>query len=841
MYQPLLVISGPPGLDLQHAIGEAVDHLAEACRTQPKYVNFAFGEALPWALTDPRGVLVVRDLQSLTADALGAFESLARTLRATSTICVCGVALPLPPRSRDAFVATMDRLTRDGLVSRLNLRPLSRAQLGEFIAGELDATLERDTLSSLWHLTRGWPATTSSVLGSYRRGGLIRTVDRKAYLKGALPAQHLEVSRLATSVQRMGTDVWRVAKALAVLGPLGDATPRLIAQALELTEPEVLQLLSRLEEAGVVKYRRAERSWLFRLPLLATCVTELSGPYERRRLAQIAIAALWKGTAICSDPWYLPDQLVAAGAMVDQERARKELLYNAGRIALTDGGRAATWLRAAAELTQDAAERAEILLTHARTCLSRGDAARALESSATLLASTGDAAVLRDLPDAVFVHLAALHRSGESSALEAIAQGDRWPWPTSAVDQAVARAFALALLGRWQESIDLLGDVRHSGLPASTKDRVDHLLACSELWLGSSSRFTEALTTLPTRAAADVPAAGEINDRVGALLVLAELGQADRLLSGTGSHAFQLDLACRSIAATYRGDIDEALASTQRSIATSSPAGCDPTQTAMYQLASVLQLYRGRLTRARELITAAHKRGPALPHLLAIAEAGHDLVLGKVRQARIVLEDALHEAGQQGVLARTEGLWILLADIALHTGQTPLLPGYLGAIENVSRRMGTELAEINRLTLHALVGGEPSSAQAAITLIRRRNQPLEQVVVLQRLVRYGVADPALLGEAYSLLGEMNALLSRSSVRTLMRRHNIAVPGRQQALAEGEHLLAVLVAESLSNKQIATVLGSSEKSVESRLSRLFAKTGYQSRVELATSVLTGQFC
>ena len=47
-------------------------------------------------------------------------------------------------------------------------------------------------------------------------------------------------------------------------------------------------------------------------------------------------------------------------------------------------------------------------------------------------------------------------------------------------------------------------------------------------------------------------------------------------------------------------------------------------------------------------------------------------------------------------------------------------------------------------------------------------------------------------------------------------------------------------DGLGNRQIATVLGTSEKSVEGRLSRLFARAGYRSRVELATAVLTGQF-
>jgi DNA-binding NarL/FixJ family response regulator len=91
--------------------------------------------------------------------------------------------------------------------------------------------------------------------------------------------------------------------------------------------------------------------------------------------------------------------------------------------------------------------------------------------------------------------------------------------------------------------------------------------------------------------------------------------------------------------------------------------------------------------------------------------------------------------------------------------------------------------------------------------------------------------------AYEMVEGLDALLCRSWLRTLMRDRGLAVPGRRQTLAENERLLA---ADGLTNKQLATVLQASEKSVESRLSRLFTRSGYQSRVELATVVHTGEY-
>ncbi|MFD8498776.1 helix-turn-helix transcriptional regulator [Amycolatopsis sp. NPDC059657] len=768
-------------------------------------------------------------------ESLAALESLVRKLQGTTSVCVCVLPLPLPPHARTAFAEAYGRLSQDGLVRHVNLRPLSPRQLDTFIAGAIEATLEPVALTRLWKQTRGWPATAGTVIESFHECGLARIVDRRAYLRRGFPRRWPNTDLPVQWIRRMGPEYWRAAKAIAVVGPLGEAAPRLVAEAMGIPEGEAIRLLTQLDRAGVLKLHRAERAWRFRLPLVASCLEELLGPYERRKLAQIAVSALWQGTARCADPYYLPDQLVNAGAMVDKNRARNELLTSAGRVAVRGSVRAIPWLRAAAELTGDRVDRVGILLTHAWTCLVRGEAALALESSDTVLKSYAREIPDGMVPDVLFVHLTAMHQAGETCTLEKIAQGEWWPWPGTALEQAVARAYTLSLLGRWQETLALLSP---ETTPA-THD-VETIRATAELWLGGTAGFDRLVAVLPGRFKAGESPCQEVSDRAGALLVLAERDRAERLAAGVHGSPVQLDLPGQSLLAVYHGRIDEALDLAHKSIATSAPHGCNHVQTAMYQIAAVLQLFRGRLARARDLIATARTRQPTLPHLLALAEARYGLVFGEIESAESILTSALERAEENGVLARTEGLWIMLADIALHTGRTEDLPGYLRKVDHVATRMGTELAEIDRLTLRALVESDHASAQAAIRLAERRGQPLEQFVVLQRLVRYGVAEPGLLAEAYALLGDMNALLSRASTRNLMRVHGVAIPGRQEAVAENERLLAVLVTEGLSNKQIANALGSSEKSVEGRLSRLFSRTGYQSRVELATAMLTGQF-
>ncbi len=849
---PLLVLSGPPGMDLDSAIEEILAHCNSAYPNQIRIVNLSFSDPRPqFPLPDhllvrgasrptPATVLLVRDGHKVHAESLATLEKLVRQLRGTTSTCVCVVALPLPPHTRAMFAAAFDRLSRDGLVRHVTLRPLSPRQLGTFIAGKIEAVLEPAALAGLWEATRGWPAAAGAVIETFHECGMIRMVDRRAYLTRGFGQRWPNTEPPVRWIRRMGTDIWRAAKAAAVLTPLGEAMPWLIAEAMEISPAEAAHLLARLELAGVLKYRQAQRAWRFRLPLVASCLEELLGPYEQRRLAQVAVTALWNGSARCADAHYLPDQLVRAGAMVDRERARNELLTHAGRVAVCSSTRAIPWLRAAADLTTDPAERVGILLTHTKTCLVRGAAVLALESSDTVLKSYAREIPAGQLLDVLFVHLNAVHRAGETCTLEKIVRDGWWPWPGTSLEQTVTRAYALSLLGRWAEARDLMDAARGDQDLSPAGHHAEVISAVAELWLGVTAGFDRLISALSGRLQNGESPFQEVNQHAGTLLVLAERDRAEELIGGIDGAPVQLDLPGRSLVAVYHGRIDEALDLAHKSIATSAPHGCDHVQTAMYQIAAVLQLFRGKLARARELIMTARTRQPTLPHLLAIPEARYELVFGEIARAEVILESALDRASEEGVLARTEGLWIMLADIALHHGHGDRLPGYLREVDRVADRMGTELAEIDRLTLRALVESDPASARAALELTTRRQQPLERVVVVHRLVRYGIADPALLAETYALLGEMNALLSRASTRTLMRLHGVAIPGRQEAVAENERLLAVLVAEGLSNKQIANALDSSEKSVEGRLSRLFSRTSYQSRVELATAMLTGQF-
>lgn len=870
---PLTVVCGRSEVDL----AAVVDELRRRHGQSLKVVDLSFSESTADLLT--RDCLTVfTNLHRLPPAAV---ESLARQIAAAGTRCLATVVLPLAFHARPAFAAAFARL--HGLVRLVTLRPVPRSSLPDLVVSLTGALPEAALCSLLWSLTRGWPSAVAAAL----RIGAITVVDRHCYLS-AWPAR-FQADDLVARVRGLGLPLWSAAKAVAVLAPLGRAVPRLTGQALGVPTHEAAALLTALVDAGVLLPLRAD-AVRFRLPLLQHALRSALGPYERRRIAQIAVSALWQGSAECADPAFLADRIVDAGNLVEAGRARAELLGRAGyavadgvgrgehttrdarshaellgrarhavpeetgRSELAahtmhahDGDRPLRWLRAAADLAPNPTERALTLLAHARACLAHGAARWALSSTDVLLHEHVDDLCDDQLVDVCLSHLAALGAAGELDTVSRVADGTWWPWPGNEVQRSVGRAAALSSLGDWRAAAQVLAEVRDHPDAHLVARHLRDLEPITRLWLGDPAAFDAEVAARaaavpdPLRHLADTPApvaAGEplpdlLQRDAEVLVALGELRRAEPLLALTG----QVRLACQATLAAAGGRADEALELVRKSMATQPRTGCDPGQGVMFHVAATLLLRKGKLVRALEMVAASRERGPALPHLLAVAEAAHHVLFGRHADAVILLERALDHADATGVVALTDLLWMSLADIAVSRGDRSPLPGHLERVAEVAKRMQTEQAEISRLVLHATVHGD--SATEAANLLRTR-PPLELAEGLERLVRFGVGAPELLSEAYEAAGAVDALLHRSVLRNLMRTHGIPVPGRQATVAENERLLAVLVTDGLGNKQIATLLDTSEKSVEGRLSRLFSRTGYRSRVELAAAMLTGRF-
>ncbi|MEU1586892.1 hypothetical protein [Micromonospora sp. NPDC005710] len=247
------------------------------------------------------------------------------------------------------------------------------------------------------------------------------------------------------------------------------------------------------------------------------------------------------------------------------------------------------------------------------------------------------------------------------------------------------------------------------------------------------------------------------------------------------------------------------------------PAGTGPPVACV---AALVLLGQGRPNRARAVLDAAAGH-PS--HLLAPALADLHRALGDPPAAARTVHAALDRSA-------TAELWVLAAEMAAEHCD----PGAARAAREAS------LSAYPAVVVRMVVDRDADAAAEAVARARALNEPYELARTLERAVRWSGHDPAALAEAYRILGGLGALLHRSRVRQLARERGAPVAGRAETVAESDMLLAVLVADGLSNRELAAATQNSEKSVEGRLSRLFARTGYRSRVELATAVLAGTF-
>ncbi len=74
------------------------------------------------------------------------------------------------------------------------------------------------------------------------------------------------------------------------------------------------------------------------------------------------------------------------------------------------------------------------------------------------------------------------------------------------------------------------------------------------------------------------------------------------------------------------------------------------------------------------------------------------------------------------------------------------------------------------------------------------------------------------------------------VLQLVYQFRDAQAARLERLSKREREVAMMVARAMSNEAIATALGVKRRTVETHLERVYAKTGFKSRVELSTYVI-----
>lgn len=782
-------------------------------------------------------VVLIDDAQWIDPASLAALEQAVRESGQHGARCVCAVRLPAPTNGSAA--ATLRRLHRDGLLSSVRMRVLSRAETAAHAAAELGCEPDPALVTRLRARTRGVPAALCDAVDALNETGAVRFVAGRAHHNPSdEPASH---RRLIAAVLELGPDAWATAKAAAILHPLGRAVPALVAEALDRDEDDIWPSLSLLREAGILHRGAYGESWRFPVPLVATALADSLGPYERRHLAKTATTALWHGRAEQAPPDCLPEQIANAGQLIEQpSRARHELLAYSRENLASKPKAAAKWLRAAADLAIGITQHTEIMVARATALYLGGDTHRCVTALRGLLDGCADRLSDNAAQSLRLMLLLATHGCGDVAAVSRTAVADTADHGTACPDP-VTRAVALALLDRWPDATHTL-----TALPPGQRGNVVAemtgavVLELARYWCGHTPSLDGTL-----------PARGEplafvqrrhrpsvVNVHAAGLLATGSLRSVEKLLIDERTPEQRLNPSSQALLAAMRGSVDTALELGQRCMATEPVREGDPARSAMVRQTTDHLVASGRLGRARTELDAARADSPVLAHLLDCADAHIEHALGNLDRAQQKLTAAVEYATARELVVGLDLCYSGLAQLALVRGDHAAAAGHLRAIDDVARRTPTGRASTHALLVRATVDRDTDAADTALRTVRERGQPFETARVMFRLVHAGVGDPELLPQAYRIFGELGALLDRAWTRNLMSEHDIPIPGRRQTVAENEQLLGLLVTEGLSNKQLARVLGTTNKSVEGRLSRLFARTGMHSRIELANALLAG---
>jgi DNA-binding NarL/FixJ family response regulator len=327
------------------------------------------------------------------------------------------------------------------------------------------------------------------------------------------------------------------------------------------------------------------------------------------------------------------------------------------------------------------------------------------------------------------------------------------------------------------------------------------------------------------------------------LLGARDLPGAERLLTAYEVPQEAVPPAARFMLLHLRGHWDEALSLGRRVLANGQAFSRAPNTHTLFAWMAECLLARGYVTGAGRMLASAPRppEGP-LTVFLDAAQAQVLRTLDRDEEAEQVLRGSLAAADARGHVYATAELLAVLADLHADAGRTDRAARCVERLRGLAARTSGDRARLLHLLASArlLRAEQPAEARGrlreAVELARARRQPFETAVTLAAAAAGEAGPPGLLHEAYELFGSTGSLLARFHTRSALREAGLSVPGRRQATAESEQLLAVLVADGLSNREIATVLRISEDAVANRLSRLFARTGLRSRTELASAVL-----
>ena len=745
---------------------------------------------------------------------------------------------------------------REGELIRIAVEPLSREQ-ADVLLGE--RVCDRDMRARVFEATGGNPFFLRQVAEA---PGVAAADDASARGRDGVP--HAVLAAIGEEIASLGEGTREVLRAAAIAGDPFD--PGLAAVVAAVPESDLLPEVDELLRRGLVRVGEGPRQLQFRHPIVWRGVYE-GAPLGWRLEAHRRLAAGM--AALGASPTARAPHLAAAAVPGDREAVAA--LREAAELSVTRApASAANWLKAALRLLPEGDEERIPLLVAAATAL--GSIGQ-LETSRDLLrdalalippdAETArvEAVValatmeylLRNLPEATRLLTSTLEGLEDPESEEAVrimlalSTLGVFDYAQEAVREWGRRAVELATQ-RGSDSVEAAA----AAALAYNEGRVGNVRASQALL----DRAAAMVDSLPHPAGRDVAAVFWVS--VSEMQVerfedsMRHGDRARDLARATDQGRWLPQIAVsRAFALVFLGRVPEATDSIEEAIEMARLTA----NRQFEAIASVCQaLICTAAGRPRESLTAGDRacelagRVAGGDHISTYARQGAAIVYlesGDPAGCRRLMREAMVEPGvdplwkQQGLLALTE------AEIRL---------GDLAAADRCAR-MSLDLAERFGLGMrsswayqaHAavqLARGRAASAartareaaEAAASATAAIDEGRSRILLGRSLAADGNTESAVaeLRRAHDLLDACSAAHYRDAAARELRAlgQRVARQGRRPAapaaLSDRERDVAELVAEGLTNREIAATLHLSEKTVEKHLARVFRKFGISRR-------------
>jgi DNA-binding CsgD family transcriptional regulator len=795
-------------------------------------------------------VIFLDDVQWADSGTVAALRALPSRL---ASLPIGWVVAMRPDQGPGQLRSAVEYLADDG-AERLALEPLSPAAVAQVARDVMQAEPDEPLLRVAGQAA-GNPFLLVELLEGLRQEGLVRVEAGRARLtEDRLP------DRVSTSMrERLARMSGLARRAATAAGSLGRAfSVSDLATMLELRAAAVLTSIEELIEAGIVTERGEQLS--FEHDLIREAVRQACPPSARRALDRQAADVMLARGAL---PVEVATQL-AASAEPGDEIAITTLLAAAEALATTDPGASADLSRRALELTPERdALRAALVV---QTAMSLHAAGRIEEAKAfadrqmrVVLPAAEEAEVRLAIAGMWLVSPdERVHASREAMKLEGVPEQLR-------LAHMAKLAYNLVAGGRTEEAL-----VRYSEAVAAGArlDRVARFpIALTEAGLqfcgGDLARALELLEAVLRDEVAGAHGLDELLTRLWRSVTLFVLDRAedgldaiDEIIAESLKRGFSWFLhvadLTRGQMLLQLGRLDDAAVLLDGRFDLEGPVVSTSMDASGVAALGRLALHIGdvrQLRQATEIATAMlNETTPCVRRHAAWLLSLKATADGDPRMAHQWL-CAMGEPERTDVLSR---LWPDLADepqlvrMAL-AGDDRELADSAVARANYRSERNPGVWSLAATAAHAsgLVNGDTHKLFEAVSLFKQSPRPLALAAAYEDLglaqQQRGMADSGADALTQALLlfaragATRDAARLRSSLRGLGIRRRVVSAEKPRkgwaAMTKSELAIAQLVADGLTNRQVAERLFLSPHTVNTHLRGVFAKLGVNSRVDL----------